>query len=93
MPSRFFSAFLTFLPEAKSRAELETLVRLAGVVPFDEAEFKVNPAGPGRIKVFLHIRIPDYNLNLNLNMEIQVDSNNIFQAMSQLTQMFGAPPP
>src|SRR3989338_6999141 len=68
IPSRFFAAFLPFLPDAQSQTELATLIRLSGVVSFDEANFKVDSAGPGRMKVFLHMRIPDYNLNLNLNV-------------------------
>ncbi len=90
IPSRFFDFFLPYLPAAASRTELETIIQVAGLVAFTEGDLKINTAGPGRIKVFLHMKIPAYNLNLNLNVEIHVDTENIFQAMTQLMQTLGA---
>ena len=88
-PPVFFSAFLTYLPESQNRKDLEAIIGLAGLVAFSEADFKVSSGASGRMKVFLHIRIPDYNFNLNLNVEIHEDSGNIFEALSQLTQALG----
>ena len=82
VPSRFFAALLPYLPPVQNRKELEAIIRIAGLVTYSEADFKLRSAGPGHVKVFLHMRIPDYNFNLNLNVEIRVDEQNFFQAFS-----------
>ncbi len=90
VPSRFFAAFLPYLPQVQNRRQLEAIIQIAGVVSFDEADFKISSVGPGRMKVFLHMRIPDYNFNLNLNMEIRADEENFFRELPKLMENFKA---
>lgn len=90
IPSRFFEGLLPYLPQVKNRQELEAIIRIAGLVSYNEADFTIASVRPGLMKVFLHMRIPDYNLNLNLNMQIRTDEENFFQALPGWMRTFKA---
>lgn len=85
--TRFFDLLKPYLPQQlETREKIDHLLATGGVVGFREASLQADWAESDRMKVFLHITVPDYNLVLNLNLEIRVDEKNAFM---QLTQLMG----
>lgn len=82
--ARFFDAVLPYLPQIPNRAKIEQIAGTARLVPYKDADLKMELIDPSRMKVFFHILVPDYNLNLNLNMEIRVDRENAFFEIAQM---------
>jgi hypothetical protein len=86
LQSRFFDGIVPYLPQTKARSELKKLASQTELVNFDDAILKLDLSRTDKIKVFLHIMIPDYNLNLNLNIEVRIDEKN---ALLELGQIMG----
>jgi len=86
MQSRFFDTLTPYLPQAKSKKQIQDLAAHKGLVDFRNADLKIELKSTDNIKVFLHVLVPDYNLNLNLNIEIRIDEKN---ALLQIAQIMG----
>ncbi len=84
LQSQFFDGIFPYLPKSVAKKQVKKLSNKTELVDFDNAKLQVNIARSDRIKVFLHILIPDYNLNLNLNMEVRVDDKEVLRELLQI---------
>ena len=84
LQSQFFEGIFPYLPKSVAKAQVKKLSNRTELVDFDNAKLQVDIARADRIKVFLHILIPDYNLNLNLNMEVRVDDKEVLRELLQI---------
>ncbi len=84
LQSQFFDGIFPYLPKSVAKAQVKKLSNRTELVDFDNAKLQVDIARADRIKVFLHILIPDYNLNLNLNMEVRVDDKEVLRELLQI---------
>ena len=82
--AQFFDLLVPFLPQYEAIARLRALSAENRLVRYRSAQVQAALAGPGKMKVFLHILIPDYNLNLNLNLEVRIDEENAFLKLAQI---------
>lgn len=74
LQERFFQTLRPYLPALP-------LKQGQVLVGYDEADLRMNLESADKIKGFLHIRVPEYNLNLNLNLEIRLDEENAFSKL------------
>jgi hypothetical protein len=84
LQSKFFDVLLPYLPQLPDKVKIAKLADTNALVGFKEAELKAQLVSTDKIKVFLHILVPDYNLNLNLNLEIRVDEKNAFGELARI---------
>ncbi len=84
LPSRFFEPLLAYLPEFAVRRDVRKLVAVRGLVGYREASLEIRSIQSDRIKIVLHLLVPEYNLDLNLNLEIRVDEKNAFADLAGL---------
>ena len=87
VPARFFDSLLPYLPHAATRQKIKQLEAFFPVVGYRRADLKMNLAEADKIKAFLHIYLPDYNLDLNLNLEIRIDEKNAFGKIAELMEL------
>jgi hypothetical protein len=74
LQQRFFESVRPYLPALPVKKDQP-------LVNYEEADLRMNLESADRIKGFLHIRIPEYNLNLNLNLEVRLDEENAFSKL------------
>lgn len=84
LQSKFFDVLLPYLPQLPDKVKIAKLADTNAVVGFREAKLKATVISTDKIKVFLHILVPDYNLDLNLNLEIRVDEKNAFGELARI---------
>ena len=84
LPARFFEALTPYLPQLATRERVQEISKGGGWVGFRDAALTADLAEPDKMKVFLHILVPDYNLDLNVNLEIRLDEKNAFSRLFQL---------
>ncbi len=84
LQSKFFDVLLPYLPQLPDKVKIAKLADTKALVGFKEAELKATIVSTDKIKVFLHILVPDYTLNLNLNLEIRVDEKNAFGELARI---------
>ncbi|HXV27659.1 MAG TPA: hypothetical protein VD913_01705 [bacterium] len=84
LQSQFFEGIFPYLPKSVAKKQVKKLSNARELVDFDNAKLEINVPRSDRIKVFLHILVPDYNLNLNLNMEIRVDDKEVLTELFQI---------
>jgi hypothetical protein len=78
LQSRFFQPFLPYLPPVPEKKKLKSLARSEEIVAFQEGSLQAAMPAPDRLKIFMHIVVPDYTMNLNLNLEVKIDEENAF---------------
>ena len=83
LQSRFFDILTPYLPQLATKEKVRQVAAAGGLVGFRDASLKADLVESDKMKAFLHISIPDYNLDLNLNMEIRLDEN-AFEAWRSL---------
>ncbi len=81
---QFFEMLLPYLPQMQSTERVKALASKKALVNYKNAALIVSLKESDKMKVFLHILVPDYNLNLNLNLEIRTDKKNAFLEIAQL---------
>ena len=86
LPSRFFEPLLPYLPQFAIRRDVRKLIGVRGLVHYRDALLEIHSVESDRVKLFLHVMVPEYNLDLNLNLEIRVDEKN---ALPELAALFG----
>lgn len=86
--AQFFDLLLPYLPEFKNVDKIKTLASQKSLVKYKNAALIVTLKESDKMKVFLHIMIPDYNISLNLNLEIRTDKKNAFMEIAQLLGLF-----
>ena len=86
LQARFFDLLKPYLPEVALREKVDEISGHRGLTGFHEASLKIELARSDKMKIFLHIAVPDYNLILNLNIEVRVDEKN---ALGQLAGLAG----
>ncbi len=84
LQSQFFDGITPYLPKSLAKKQVKKLSHETELVDFDNANLRIDIARSDRIKVFLHILVPDYNLNLNLNMEIRVSDKEVLKELLQI---------
>lgn len=84
--AKFFSVLLPYLPALPTKDKMAALSAKGAVVPFKDAAVRVEMTEPEKLKIFLHILIPDYNVALNINFEIRLEEAVTF---SQLARTMG----
>ncbi len=90
IPAEFLNLLLAYLPPIENQPRVNIQGSEARLVHYREAEVRAASAGIGKMKVFLHAAIPDYNLNLNLNLDLRTDSDNFFQDIARIMGQFEA---
>ncbi len=86
--AQFFDLLLPYLPQFKNVDKIKTLASQKSLVKYKNAALIVTLKESDKMKVFLHIMIPDYNISLNLNLEIRTDKKNAFMEIAQLLGLF-----
>lgn len=86
--AQFFDLLLPYLPEFKNVEKIKTLASQKSLVKYKNAALIVTLKESDKMKVFLHIMIPDYNISLNLNLEIRTDKKNAFMEIAQMLGLF-----
>lgn len=86
--AQFFDLLLPYLPQFKNVDKIKTLASQKSLVNYKNAALIVTLKESDKMKVFLHIMIPDYNISLNLNLEIRTDKKNAFMEIAQLLGLF-----
>lgn len=86
--AQFFDLLLPYLPQFKNVEKIQTLASKKSLLNYKNAALMVSLKESDKMKVFLHIMIPDYNVNLNLNLEIRADKKNAFMEIAQLLGLF-----
>lgn len=84
LPSKAFSPLLAYLPESLQREYVRELTSDSGLIRYSSGVFRVDLSRADRMKLFLHMAIPDYNLDINLNLEIRVEEADTFSKIVQL---------
>lgn len=86
--SRFFSILTPYLPKSKgqTKAELKAISNTEALVGYKDIVMDMHLIESDKIKVFLHIAVPEYNLDLNVKMDIRLDAK---QALMQVAQILG----
>lgn len=82
--SRFLGFLAPYLPQSVNRENLRQLALRGGLVKYRGARLGADLMGSDKVKLFLFIAIPDYNLHLNTNIEVRVDQKNAFSEISQI---------
>jgi hypothetical protein len=84
LQARFFNLILPYLPQAAVQQQIREIKSNLKLVPYSDAVLKAEQVAPDRMKVFLHIGIPVYNLALNLNIDVRLDEENAFNQLAQV---------
>ena len=84
LQARLFDTLKPYLPEVTVRQKVEKIAGGPALVNYRKARLDLDLPESDRLKIFLHIEVPDYNLNLNLNIEVRVDSKNAFADLAGL---------
>lgn len=84
LQARFFEVLLPYLPAMPTKQRLEELATTKKLVKFKDAALRVETAAANRLKVALHISIPDYNVELNINLEIRIEEETTFMELASL---------
>jgi hypothetical protein len=84
--SKLFNILLPYLPALPTKKRMAELSSANAVLPFRNAAMQLALPEPGKMKIFLHILIPDYNVELNLNFEIHLEEK---MSLSEIAQILG----
>ena len=72
-----------YLPELAATAKARSQSNKE-IVGFHDASLVIKMEKSDPMKIFLHMKVPDYNLNLNLNIEVRIDDKNGFYRLAEL---------
>ncbi len=78
-----FDLLVPYLPELAQTARARSQSHKE-IVEFRDASLALKMEKSDQMKIFLHMRVPDYNLDLNLNIEIRIDEQNGFYRLTEL---------
>ncbi|HNV87126.1 MAG TPA: hypothetical protein PKL97_09235 [Candidatus Omnitrophota bacterium] len=86
-----FEPLLPYLPESLQREYVKELTENPFLlIHYDDAAFELDLTESDRMKIFLHMTVPDYNLVLNLNVELKLDEENAFLRLLELLSLMNA---
>lgn len=88
LQAKLFSALLPYLPNLPNKARITALAQTAELVPYKLAFLRADLVETNRLKIFLHLLIPDYNLDLNLNLEVKTDEEKPFTKIAPVLGLF-----
>lgn len=80
--AHFFDVLLPYLPAADKAALVR--IRQMQTVGYKEGDIRAELGGKDSLKIFLNMKVPEYNLNLNLNLTIRVEDNEAFFRLAEL---------
>ena len=90
IPAHLFEALRPYLPQAALEGKVDTVTQAGGRVGFREAAVRAALAETDRMKTFLHLEVPEYNLVLNLNLEVKVDEKEgLWELMNLIKKLSG----
>lgn len=81
--AKFFSVLLPYLPALPTKDKMIQLSQAGAVLPFKDAAIRMEMKEPGKLKIFLHVLIPDYNVSLNINFEIRLEDTVSFTQLAR----------
>ncbi len=84
--ARFFDFFLPYLPTSIQKERVQKISQSQQLVRYGRAALRVTLPQSDRLKIFLQIFIPAYNLKLTLNSLIKTDQKDAF---SQIARIMG----
>ncbi|MBI4115514.1 MAG: hypothetical protein HY447_02955 [Candidatus Omnitrophica bacterium] len=82
--ARFFDLLTPYLPQLAMMEKVKEIKAKGGTVGFHDALIEVKMTQSKRIKIFLHMVIPDYNLHLNLNTEVRFEEEDTLPELARL---------
>jgi len=88
LQARFFDLLMPYLPGLITKGTVDEIIAQGGVVGFRKASFRMEVVESDKIKFFIQMAVPDYNLNLNVNLELTVDGENAFVELAELAGLF-----
>ncbi len=84
LQARFFEVLLPYLPAMPTRDQLAKIAAAGKLVLFKDAALRFELANARRMKVALHILIPDYNVELNINLEVRLEEQTSFPELARV---------
>ena len=91
LKARAFEPFLSYLPESLQREYVKELTEnSSSFIHYEDAAFELDLSHSDRMKIFLHMTVPDYNLVLNLRIELRLDEENAFLHFWELLNFINA---
>lgn len=89
--ARTFEPFLSYLPESLQREYVKELTENpSSFIRYEDAAFELDLSYSDRMKIFLHMTVPDYNLILNIKIELRLDKENAFLHLLKLLNLINA---
>lgn len=82
--ARFFDLFLPYLPVSLQKEKVQEVAASQKLVRYTQAALKVTLPQNDRIKIFLQIFVPAYNLKLTLNSLIRTDQKGAFPQIARI---------
>jgi hypothetical protein len=82
--ARFFDLFLPYLPTSLQKERVQKVSKSQQLVRYDQAALKVSLPQSDRMKIFLQIFIPSYNLKLTLNADVRTDEKTAFAQIARI---------
>jgi hypothetical protein len=82
--ARFFDLFLPYLPTAAQKERVQKVSSDQPSVHYERAALKVSLPQSDRMKIFLQIFVPAYNLKLSLNATVKADQKDAFSQIARL---------
>lgn len=82
--AHLFDLLLPYLPQMAPTVRQKRQAKPQETVDYQNAQLKIEMSQLDQMKIFLHLRVPDYNLNLNLNIEVRIDEKDGFFQLAQL---------
>lgn len=92
LQARFLDLLKPYLPQMGVKEKVEQILAAGGGVDFRIASLEMELVESEKMKVLLHLAIPDYNLDLHFNIEVRVDEKNAFLQLAELGGLIGKAP-
>ena len=92
LQARLFDLLIPYLPQTQSTQTLEQLASSGAVIHYDNADLNLDMTETSRLKIFLRILVPEYNLDLHLNLEIRLSGEATFTELLDLLGIIKAAP-
>ena len=72
LQSQLFDLLKPYLPQVALNRKIRLIKVAGGLVGFRVAQLRAEKDEPDKMKIFLHLAVPDYNLDLNLKMQVHL---------------------
>lgn len=72
LPSHFFRLLKPYLPQIALSRKIKRIEATGGLVGFRLASLEMEMVESNKMKIVLHLAVPDYNLDLHLKVEVRL---------------------